>query len=299
MGRSEKATQTYDSSVPSPDPVIADARARRCAFAGMNAELAAIGAAAIAARHERLCAEGSGRIGQLHGSMAATYRRVERVHRTSALRHRALASRLVRVLPQALLAPELLVAVARTLGAGGAALTLLGTARYEESAIASDATATLAQEMEFVLGEGPAHDAAGSGGLVVADEEAMSARWPHYSLAMTKLGVHTVTAAPLCLRDRCFGMLTAFNTNVRTVRVLVVGVTSYLVETVLYATSAEGTCQTVDDRTVVHQATGMIAARLHCPVGDALAVLRARAFAENEGIGVLARRIVDRELVFE
>jgi hypothetical protein len=191
--------------------------------------------------------------------------------------------------------PELLATVARVLGTPSAGLTLLGATRYEESAIASDATAAAAQELEFTLCEGPVHDAADSRRLVVADEKDMPARWSRYSAAVAELGVRSVAAAPLCLRGRCLGVLAAFNPPDHTAGTTVGGVAAALAGTILVASSM----RLVDDRMVVHQATGMIAARLGCPIGDALAMLRARAFAANEAIGVLARRVVDRDIQFD
>lgn len=217
----------------------------------------------------------------------------------AAKRHRAPADRMAGMFVAGAVAPELLDTIAGALKASGAALTLLGSTRYAESAIASDPTAAAAQELEFTLGEGPVHDAVESGRLVVADEKAMRARWRQYALAVTELGVRSVAAAPLRLDRKCFGVLTAFDPPDSAVAT-VEGAARILAGTILVAGSgARKSLMAADDRRVVHQATGMIAARLGCPVGVALAVLRARAFAENEAIGVLARRVVDREVLFE
>ena len=266
-----------------------------CAQAELYAERAADAASEVAAFHERMLAECAESMRRLHGRMAATHRRIEQRQRAAAARHRAHAERLMRKHAPDAVAPELLAVVAGALGARGAALTLLGSTPYEEAAIASNATAAAAQELEFTLGEGPVHDAAASRRLVVADETTMRTRWRQYSLAVTELGVRSVTAAPLCLDRRCFGVLTAFDPPGDTG---IVGPTMVLAGTVLVAGS-DASLMAADDRRVVHQATGMIAARLGCPVADALTVLRARAFAENEAIGVLARRIVDREILFD
>jgi len=269
-----------------------------CTQAELRAELAAEAAAAVAVRHERLAVEGIESLRPLHSQMAAIHRRTERRHREAAERHRDLAGRLTSLNVPGAIAPELLVTVAGALGARGAALTLLGSARYEESAIASDSTAAAAQDLEFTLGEGPVHDAAESMRLVVADGTSMPARWKQYSPAVTELGVRSVAAAPLCLHGRCLGVLTAFDPPGDPTDLAVDGLARAMVDTVLVAGTRKS-LMPADDRKVVHQATGMIAARLRCAVVDALAVLRARAFAENEAIGVLARRVVDREVVFE
>lgn len=298
MTTSDRHARSYDPLMPSSESAAVGTWAWVCAQAELNAERAAASAAAVAARHERLVTGGSESIRRLHTTMATTHRRIESRHRTAARSHRAQVDRLVNGY-----APDLLVTVAGALGARGAALTLLGSARYEESAVASNRTAATAQELEFTLGEGPVHDAAESGRLVVANRTTMPARWAHYAPAVTELGVRSVVAAPLCLHRKCIGVLTAFDppedATVATVAATVVTVDGVARVLVNSASHIGTELMAGDDRRVVHQATGMIAARLRCPVGDALALLRARAFAENEPIGVLACRVVDREVQFE
>jgi hypothetical protein len=52
------------------------------------------------------------------------------------------------------------------------------------------------------------------------------------------------------------------------------------------------------DRARVHQATGMIVAQLGIGVDDALALLRAHAFAQETTMDDIATAVVDRRLVF-
>ena len=52
-----------------------------------------------------------------------------------------------------------------------------------------------------------------------------------------------------------------------------------------------------DDR-VVHQATGMVAAQMGVSVAEAYVRLRARAFAEGQPLGALARAVVGRRMRF-
>jgi hypothetical protein len=51
-----------------------------------------------------------------------------------------------------------------------------------------------------------------------------------------------------------------------------------------------------DFRLAVHQAAGMVSVQLGIPLDDALARLRAFAFAAEESVSEVARRIVAREL---
>lgn len=202
---------------------------------------------------------------------------------------------------------DLLITIASALGARAAGLILLGSTRYEEAAVASEPMAAAAQDLEFTLGEGPVHDAARCRTSVIADEQALPERWVYYSPAVAELGVHSVAAAPLCMRSTCLGVLTAFDPPAGTIAAKVNGIAKALVSTVLRevdegdpdVAGIEWLHPDQDDRSVVHQATGMIAQRLRCSTADSLAVLRARAFAENEAVGALARRVVDRQVMLE
>ena len=51
-----------------------------------------------------------------------------------------------------------------------------------------------------------------------------------------------------------------------------------------------------DDQAVVHQAAGMVSAHCHCSTGDALALLRARAFADGQPVGQVAHAVVHHGL---
>jgi ANTAR domain len=280
-----------------------------CAWVWVQAELreerAADTAASVALRHERLVEEGGTSLRRFHRQLAEMHRRVERDHRAVARVHAAHAAWLLGSPVGAYVVrpvgPELLITVAAALGARAAGLTLLGSARHEESAVSSEPMAAAAQELEFTLGEGPAHDAASGRRSVVADERALPVRWARYSPAVVELGVHSVAAAPLCLHSICLGVLTAFDPHGDTIGATVHGIAAVLLTAVLGTASAgtEWLLAELDDRLVVHQATGMVAERLGCSTTDALGMLRARAFAENEAIGALARRVVDRQVVFE
>ena len=49
----------------------------------------------------------------------------------------------------------------------------------------------------------------------------------------------------------------------------------------------------LDDRAEVHQATGVVSVHAGVTLGEALLLLRARAFAEHRAIGDLARDVLD------
>ena len=60
----------------------------------------------------------------------------------------------------------------------------------------------------------------------------------------------------------------------------------------------EGSHAVWSERDKVSQATGMIVAQLRIAPGDALAVLRAHAFAHEASVAEISRAVLSRQLVF-
>jgi len=268
-------------------------------------------AAEVATRHERLVVEGAQQLQVLHANMAEMHRDIEQRHLTAASLHGTHAERLSRWVAaagrRAKPPPRFMAAVAETLDARAVGLSLLGSDRTEKAVVASNPMATAAQELEFTLGEGPAHDAATKRELVVITEDTLPARWAHYSPAVAQLGVRAVDAAPMVVNEACFGVLTVFDppgAGVAARTKTLSRVTDALVHTELpgfgdpdldeNSLFADG-----DHRAVAHQAAGMITEQLGCSVADALAVLRASAFVANEAADVVAQRVLRRELTFD
>src|SRR5262249_43828460 len=88
-------------------------------------------------------------------------------------------------------------AVVAAIGMPSAAVILLADEQWEVVVAASDATARAAPDLEFVLGEGPAHLAAACGQTVQVTGTALGDRWPQYGPAVARLGVRAVIAVPL------------------------------------------------------------------------------------------------------
>jgi hypothetical protein len=88
-------------------------------------------------------------------------------------------------------------AVVAAIGMPSAAVILLAEQGWEAVVAASDATARAAHDLEFVLGEGPAHLAAACGRTVQVVGTALCDRWPQYGPAVASLGVRAMIAVPL------------------------------------------------------------------------------------------------------
>ncbi|WP_191094289.1 GAF domain-containing protein [Nocardia colli] len=237
--------------------------------------------------------------------MAELYRSIESRHLACARLHRLHALRLRRwhFGDQTTLRPVFMAAVAQHLGMDGAAVTLFGQTGEELLVAASDVTARAAHDLEQLIGEGPAHDALDGRELVTAGSAGLAARWPQYGPALSELGVRSVVAVPL-RTSRLLGSLCAFTSRggVHTgAGPATEEVADALANTVLLASygatddnAPHGTLfDDADYFGAVHQAVGMVAVHCGCDIDTALAMLRARAFADSLDVAEISRRVVE------
>jgi hypothetical protein len=209
------------------------------------------------------------------------------------------------------LAAEICRACVQGLDIDGAAISLLTADPLRETVFASDATADLLEDLQFSLGEGACIDAAVSRRpVLVADmnDPAQTARWPVYAAAVAEqTGVRAIFALPLQwgaidvgvldLYRRAPGALSA--AQMRDALSAADAATLIL----LGLRSDPGDDDQAWDRSwgnraQIHQATGMVVAQLGVSAADALARLRAHAFAEQRLLGDVARDVVARRLCF-
>jgi hypothetical protein len=266
---------------------LAAAARSRAAQAGERADRAD----AAAERHERLAGQ-PGR--QFHAHIAATHRRSAACHRSSARLQEAFARRTEEWAAGQGVRPRFMTGVAEACGTGSAALTLVDSRHNQLAVAVSDERSRAAQDLEYILGEGPALDAVSDHSLILASGSVIRTRWPAYGPALAPLGIDSVASVPLGTDGGCIGALTVFGP-----RPGLVGsddlaeVAAALTRIVLLGPDADpelygGT----DHRDLVHQAAGVLSVRDSCPAADALALIKARAFAEEVSTEVIARRIV-------
>lgn len=248
----------------------------------------------------------------LHQRMAELHRQLEHRHLTAARIHRAHAERLRSVLAAQAegLQPAFMAAIAETSGADGALLSLFGHHQAEALVVSTDKIAAAAHDLEVTLDEGPARDAVAGRQLVIAAGDALEQRWPLYGPAAARLGIRAAAAAPLGTQDRCLGSLTVFGLQPgdgHDGAGLVGSVADALTHTMLLGDEAAG--QTLADAgdviglpvqgdrlLVVHQAAGMVAGDCGGTIADALAIIRAHAFAQGEPVEAVAAKVLRREL---
>lgn len=269
-------------------------------------------AAAVAQRHEDQLARVSESMRAHHQRFATRYRQIEQRHLAAARLQALHATRLQNWAQDAEghgeLRPVFMAAVAAVLGVDGAAVTVFGRRHTQAMVATSDPTAQAAHDLEFVLGEGPTTDATTSGAVVVAAGPAVRGRWPHYGAAVAELGVRAVVATPLTLPTVCLGALCGFDSRSSLqegVAASVDTVADVLTHTVLLNSRATGEADGIprlplfdeaDYQAVVHQAVGMVSVQCDCDLDDALAMLRARSFADGRPIAVVATQIVNGTL---
>jgi len=167
----------------------------------------------------------------------------------------------------------------------------------------------LLEDLQFTTGEGPCRDAFTSRHPVLAsrlDSEA-SGRWPAFvDLAVTS-GIGAVFAFPLSSMGATVGVLTlyqdvagALTTNQHDDSVAIADVISETVLT-LQASAPDGILApgldgAVAYRAQIHQASGMVSVQLQVSALEALARIRAYAFAHGRPVDSVAADIVDRRL---
>ena len=193
-------------------------------------------------------------------------------------------------------------------GADSATLTVGRTTASRVTLFATDDTAARLEDLQEILGEGPGHTAARSGELETCSlQDGRSAAWPQFAVAALDLvGPATLYAVPMRPDDVVFGVMTLYQVTHAESPLAMEG------STLLRLAAATGSALVRDpqasatelgqgpwqSRARVHQATGMIVAQLRLEPEDALAVLKAHAYAGETTLADVAGRVIDRTLRF-
>ncbi|MEB8343197.1 GAF and ANTAR domain-containing protein [Streptomyces endophyticus] len=236
--------------------------------------------------------------GDLHVRLAHIHQASARRHELTAQLLESHARRAARWADTGGRPPLFMTGVAEACGADSAAVTLVDIDRNQIAAASSDEPSRAAQELEYILGEGPARDAVRNRCAVVASGGVLAGRWPGYGPAAEGLGIGHVLAVPLQSADSCIGALAAFGVRSDAASTTTVTqVADSLTRNVfLGADAVPGLFGGIDYRAEVHQAAGMVAVQLGCRIPDALELVKVRAFADSRPIGDIAQDIVQGRL---
>ncbi|UDY34964.1 ANTAR domain-containing protein [Dermatobacter hominis] len=170
----------------------------------------------------------------------------------------------------------------------------------------SDARMRVLEDLQFTLGEGPARDAHVGGTAVRAPrlDDGAAERWPVFVQMAEELGVAAVFAFPLHLGAARVGVLSLYHhedgsltaAQDADVDALVEVLTATILAMVRGDSLAAALDGAVGGRSEIHQATGMVAAQLGVGPDEAIARIRAHAYATDETVDAVAAMIVMRHL---
>jgi GAF domain-containing protein len=207
---------------------------------------------------------------------------------------------------------RLCAAAVPPLAASGAGLTVMADDEVRGLTTASDPVAERIEELQFLLGEGPCIDAFAARRPVLIPDLADGAmrRWPGYAPAAYDAGVRGVFAFPLQVGAGRLGVFDVFRARTgplsadelrRALSFAEVAVTTLLdgqADAGPDAT-AGGLAEAMDNRAEFFQAQGMIMVQLGVSISEAIARMRAYAYAENRSLSDVARDVVARRLRFD
>ncbi|WCN79426.1 GAF and ANTAR domain-containing protein [Micromonospora sp. LH3U1] len=206
-------------------------------------------------------------------------------------------------------------AAAQKLAASGAGISVMAEDGVRGAVAASDSASERIEDLQFVFGEGPSIDAFASRRPVLVANlgdlvDSADGRWPFYAPAAHAGGLRAVFAFPLQIGAARLGVLDVFRdragplTDTELADALAfadVTVTALLDR---QAQRASGGIADIDDdgaeyRAELFQAQGMVMVQLGVTLGEAMARIRAYAYAENRRLNDVTRDIVARRLRFD
>ena len=200
---------------------------------------------------------------------------------------------------------------AEATGMSGAAIMMMSHERAQVSIGTTNSVSGLIEELQFTLGEGPCVDAYEQRIPVLEPDlaEPATARWTAFSPPAVNAGVRAVFGFPLSVGDLSLGALNLYRdrpgalTASQHADALLLASVAARAIIAIEVDAPPGSFNTelqagTNFRFVVHQAAGMISVQFGISVADALARLRAHAFAVNRSILDLAGDVVERRLRF-
>jgi hypothetical protein len=222
----------------------------------------------------------------------------------------ALVAQLAALLADGRSAPltdRLAVAARQLLQVDGLSLTLQAASRNRVTLAVTDQIAAELEQLQDVLSQGPCWSADQTGEPQRADlSEVDDERWPQFqAAARTAVGPRSVFALPMQPGPQVLGVISAHLANGTD---LPTGLEDalFLADTIGAALLTDpqqhhpyGQAGSWTSRTQVHQATGMLIAQLRLPADDALAILRAHAYAHNTSLEDIADQVIARSLSFD
>ena len=177
--------------------------------------------------------------------------------------------------------------------------------RAQAVAGASDARSRSHEELQFSLGEGPGCDAYATGRpVLIPDLESAFPRWPGYVPGALRAGIRAAYTFPLQVGAMRFGVLTFYAEQARTLGspelttcMIFAEIATELLLDGSTAGSIDPASRTLQKalqfRNEIYQAQGMLMVALGVSLVEALARMRAHAFALEVDLNDLAVGVLD------
>lgn len=192
----------------------------------------------------------------------------------------------------------------------GTSIRLMTHREYSAMVAASTVWSAALDEAQYGVGEGPARDAFKLGRPVLADDLASDPRWPAFSRTALTSQCHALFAFPLTDAVGNYGTMTHYSNTARGLSETEVDecsiyasvATDLLLDTAPPATKTGSLVhdigEALDLRVEVFQAQGIVMVDLDVTLDEAMACLRARAYAEDRSLNDLAVDVVSGAVRF-
>ena len=208
-------------------------------------------------------------------------------------------------------ATSLCAAGVDVLGLTGVGIMLLSGKRLDCVAVSDDATGEI-EAMELMVGEGPCLDAFRTRTACfdadLADDRTVT--WTAFREGALAAGVHAAFGFPVVVADHCIGVLNCYRAtagDLSTAQVADAQVVANMSGQTIVASQAEAPAGTLawqleksgNYSVAVHQAVGRVSVQAGMSVDDAMALLRAHAFAADHTIVDVATDVLQGLLRFD
>lgn len=220
----------------------------------------------------------------------------------------SLLGRLTRVVadtsPDVPLTHRLCLALAEISGLDGGSMSIGYSAPTRTILCATDTTAERIEELQDLAREGPGLDAHRLHQVVAVRDDEFEECWPMLAQSFDDgPRPRQLMAVPMKPDTAVLGVLTLYGTRDSEIAVGLDEI-QFLANAIGVAVlggfeRAEGTDELWSTRDLVNQATGMVVAQLRIHPSDALALLRAHAFADGRSLAAIAADVVARHLSFQ
>jgi GAF domain-containing protein len=207
---------------------------------------------------------------------------------------------------------SLCMACAEVIDVAGAGLVLMSRGQPLGSVCVSDAWTEAVEDIQYALSEGPCVDAFRSHAPVMVPDlaDVDLRRWVEFRVGALEAGVRAVFGFPLLVGTICIGALDLYHDEpgaLSAAQFADAEVVAHVATRTLLGWQAVAEPNTLAwqleqvpmHRAAVHQAAGMVSVQARVSVDDALALIRACAFAEGQAVGTIAADVVAGSLRFD